>query len=184
MIFRIFELECWLCLSPLRSKHLEKNFALSDWKSLYLSLNWRRELGLLSVCGRGHCNNITSEREYFLEKYRNMVPALCVVSDVKINQWSFVVVSKRKACTERKLLNTYVFSIIVVGIFLTFRIKQFFLLFLYETPPLHVKWGTGAALTWLAVRSNINISPIPQSQSAQLVLHDSITQQFVVKCLK
>lgn len=36
MIFKIFEFECWLCLSPLRSKHLEKNFALSGLKSLYI----------------------------------------------------------------------------------------------------------------------------------------------------
>lgn len=55
-VFHLSDLSIWRRTLPCQTE------------SPFISLNWRRELGLLSICGRGHCNNITSEREYILEK--------------------------------------------------------------------------------------------------------------------
>ncbi len=103
MIFKIFEFECWLCLSPLRSKHHGEEFCTVRFKDpLYIwqSLNWTRGLGLLLVCGRGHA--YIWRRIYLGEiKEYGYHGFWCV----KNSNGSFIVVLDRKSMLWKKLNN-------------------------------------------------------------------------------
>ncbi len=118
MIFKIFEFECWLCLSPLRSKHHGEEFCPVRFKvPLYIwqSLNWTRGLGLLLVCGRGHA--YIWKRIYLGEiKEYGYHGFWCV----KNSNGSFIVVLDRKSMHWKKL-NNY--------------IQNFFLCFIYHFTP-------------------------------------------------